>query len=478
MLEKLKRKMVLKSNISVLVEEDTYKVISTNNEVPFAFVSKKIIEINELDSMIIKYPSVSLLIINDENMDVYFINNNKLERINEKYLISKDNSTFMVDHNNFEKFLFNLHSIVRDLDGIHADLVLDELCKIIYSKIYDEINGDKIFNIKNLNKFEFYSVVQNLYFEACKKNSIEGYEKISLSPSCLFELGLRIEKVNFYSLSFDLKGRMFQNLISSAMRAGMGQYFTPHEVISFIVDCIGVKEYESIIDPFCGSGHFLLESARYLDKFNDRCYLSEKLFGIEKNKKIYRIAITDSVFNTKGGININHSDSLLDFDNYNINYKESFDIVMTNPPFGSLLSGDSVFNIGNFELLNGRQSIPLEILGLERSVELIKDGGRLGIVLPDSILTNKSNSYVRAWISNNIKIRGIISLPIETFSPYGANVKTSIILATKNKLSENDNIFMGGVENIGYDASGRKRKTSDLKAISTKFKEFILQEGW
>ena len=119
---------------------------------------------------------------------------------------------------------------------------------------------------------------------------------------------------------------------------------------------------------------------------------------------------------------------LLEMQNYADLEPNSFDIILTNPPFGSLLSVETVKGLANFDLIEGRKSIPLETIGLERCIEFLRPGGKLGIVLPEGIFANSNTKYVRKWLIDKLRIVAIVSLPIETFSPFGANIKTSILI--------------------------------------------------
>src|SRR6266508_179896 len=155
---------------------------------------------------------------------------------------------------------------------------------------------------------------------------------------------------------------------------------------------------------------------------------------------------------------------------------------MTNPPFGSLLGADALTRLGAFDLARGRTNAPLEVLGLERSIQFLRPGGRLAIVVPEGILVNRAMRHVRDWLSSQVKIRGIVSLPIETFVPFGAGIKTSILFGRKWKAGEKSNedygVFLGRADNVGYDASGRTRTGCELEELNDRFTSFVDSEGW
>ena len=137
----------------------------------------------------------------------------------------------------------------------------------------------------------------------------------------------------------------------------MGQYFTPQEVIQLIVDVIQPVVTDLILDPFSGSGHFLTKSldvVRAKAKKTDEKLVHEfafnKLHGIEKSDRMVRVAMTDMRLHGDGHSNIRCTDALLDFQNYPDIRPESFDVVMTNPPFGSLLGPEAISRLGKFDL--------------------------------------------------------------------------------------------------------------------------------
>jgi type I restriction enzyme M protein len=195
-----------------------------------------------------------------------------------------------------------------------------------------------------------------------------------------------------------------------------------------------------------------------------------------------RIAMTDMRLQGDGHSNVRCTDALLDFANYPDLAPGSFDVVLTNPPFGSILESASLPHLGKFELAEGRARIPMEVLGLERSLQLLRPGGRLAIVLPDSILSNPSASRVREWVQRQAKVRAVVSLPIETFAPFGAGIKTSVLIARKWKpgeqIPEEYPVAMVRLDDVGYDATGRSHADSDLPKVEALIADFLEAEGW
>lgn len=409
--------------------------------------------------------------------------------------------------NKLENIFFEIHSAMRDIDGLHADAALEELCKLLYLKSYLE-EQESILPISRVTTAtfgtveEYASCLRALYREAINYDlrvfrlKIPEYERsrgvfdlpIFLSSAALIKAFQLIEEFSLTRSDTDLKGRAFQKVLSKSIRSGMGQYFTPVQVCQLMVEIAAPTSSELILDPFCGSGHFLTESLAYVRRtapdhtkeYHEFAF--GKLHGIEKSDRMTRIAMTDMRLNGDGHSNIRCTDALLDFRNYPDLKPESFDLVLTNPPFGSILGIEAFSALGKFTLAEGRKKVPLEIVGLERSIEFLRPGGRIAIVLPESIFNAESSKYVREWLLNKLTIRIVIDLPNETFTPFGANVRSGILFGRKlrpgENVSKNQKVCMIRIDNLGYDASGREIKGSEITEAIKTAKKFLQKEGW
>ncbi len=418
----------------------------------------------------------------------------------------------------YAKLLVECHNVVRDVDGLHDDEALDELAKVIYVKIFDERStvekeeGEE-FNFQTYgasNPSEAASIIRELYQDARKKEieiynqRIPGYERsrgvfktpIKLSDIALFKIVEKLQEFSFIDSKADIKGSAFQSVLGSAIRAGMGQYFTPDPVVELAVGIMKPTAGDMILDPFCGSGHFLSRCLDYvvknqghqLDSYALHQFKFFHLHGIEKSDRMVRIAMTDMMLHDDGHTNIRNLDSLLSFENYpdivalgdeKNTTPEVFSMILTNPPFGSIMRQEVMELIGRFQLGNKKKSLPLEILGLERCFQFLKPGGRLAIVLPDGLLKNKRSLFVRRWVENVAKIKAVISLPEEAFKPYGATVKTSLCIFQKynenEEKNENEKTLLCELANIGFDATGRSKPGSEIEAA---LQEFHKKVGW
>jgi type I restriction enzyme M protein len=363
-----------------------------------------------------------------------------------------------------QNILFEAHSAMRDIDGLHDDHALDELAKVLYAKIFDlRVYSQRIPN---------YERSRGVFREA-----------ISLSDAALSRVVEVLQDYSIVDAASDIKSAAFQQVLGSAIRAGMGQYFTPDDVVRIAVEVIAPRPAELILDPFCGSGHFLTRSLEHVVRHHgattDAYVLHQfKMFhlhGIEKSPRMVRIAMTDMLMHDDGHSNIRQTDSLLTFDNYPdlIGVRDDdnkdpqvFDVILTNPPFGSVMREEARRMLGRFELGRGKRSVSLDVLALERCYQFMKPGGRMAIVLPDGNLANLAVQFVRNWLLQHMKLRGVVSLPTETFAPFGTTTKTSLCFFQKfreaSDLDDDYDVAFFQLGNIGYDATGRERAGAEV----------------
>jgi type I restriction enzyme M protein len=262
------------------------------------------------------------------------------------------------------------------------------------------------------------------------------------------------------------------------------------------VGVVDPKASDLILDPFCGSGHFLTRCLDYvvrtqgpsLDAYTLHQFKFFHLHGIEKSDRMVRIAMTDMMLHDDGHTNIRNLDALLSFENYPdiLALREDgssdpavFDLILTNPPFGSIMRQEVMELIGRFQLGHKKKSLPLEVLGLERCFQFLKPGGRLAIVLPDGLLKNKNMVFVRQWLHHTAAIKAIFSIPVDAFAPYGAAVKTSLCVFRKlmpgDIAAPDAKAFLAEIHNLGYDATGRTKPGSEIAAA---IQSFHSEVGW
>ncbi len=365
---------------------------------------------------------------------------------------------------------------------------MQRILKILFIKICDEnenLNQFKIsseeWNELKLGKSN-HSIAERIFviFEQTKhvyQDIFDTDDRIRISP---IALGFTINKLQGISLlnsSQDAKGLAFQKFLSHHEKDGRGQFFTPEPVIDFCVAMMQPKPSETVIDPACGSGGFLMSALKYLQnnntELNTSQIVSKNLFGSDINKSIARIAKMKLLLEANGKTNILCTNSLEDLDSLKLtlSHSKGFDLVLANPPFGAKITNSSTlskFDLGykwtnhEGEYHKTKTVYPnqnAEILFIERCLQLLKEGGRMAIVLPNGNFENPSLEYLRYYIKLKAKILAIVNLPQETFIPFGTGVKTSLLFLEKdtpNKVREYP-IFFGRITKLGY--QGNKNGT-------------------
>lgn len=203
-------------------------------------------------------------------------------------------------------------------------------------------------------------------------------------------------------------------------------------------------------------------------------YAENRLFGIDINGRLAWVAKMNMVFHSDGHGGIVHSNALTITTRNKEIISRKYDVILTNPPFGSKINDSTILSDPRFKDI-ARKKLT-EVLFLALCIRLLKPCGRLGIVLPDGILTSSSLKFVRDKIKKETIVKAVVSLPQETFMPYGSGVKASLLfLEKKNPIDpyhEQGPVFMDIAENIGYDATGRSTGKNDFPKILEKYHEF------
>ena len=386
-----------------------------------------------------------------------------------------------------------------------------EFCKLVFIKHRDEKDPDR----KEGEHYDFQrngtetpsalaGRINRLYEDEKSKEPDVFTESINVTPPILAQCVGHLEGISLDRTELDTKGVAFEEFMGSFFKGDFGQYFTPRELIAFAVEMLDPKRNDLVLDPACGSGGFLLYALDHVRREADRRQITDpvqrflywhdfaqnKLFGIEINDELARVAKMNMIIHDDGHTNIVGHDAL-DFPE-SIREKHpgvtpgKFDLILTNPPFGAVVKRTEkgagyleqfdlrryVSKSKNYPSSKAPVSIKTEILFLERVHSFLKPGtGRAAVVLPDGILTNSSLQGVRQWLLDHFQLLAVVSLPQFAFSHYDAGVKASIVflrrLADGETVSDDEAIFMALAENIGYDATGRKTFEVTLEEQTT-----------
>ena len=356
--------------------------------------------------------------------------------------------------------------LIRALEKCHDTLwqggrlepttAFNELSKILFVKIRDEkqarLRGTPYdFQIKTHEPPKSVADrIKELYQEAKAQDPQVFTEDIRVDDNRLFSVVNHLQGINLNATELDVKGVAFERFLGSYFKGDMGQYFTPREVVEFMVKMVAPHHEEHVLDPACGSGGFLLHAMDHILKQASEFFIEgtpehythwhdfaeKRLFGIEVNDSIARVAKMNMIIHDDGHSNVIGNDALVNFDIlYNQHrefQKETFDLILTNPPFGAVVKKEEAPYLDNYDLGNRKNSQKTEILFLERCFDFLKwETGELAIILPDGILNNSSLQYVRDYIEGHFQIFAVVSLPQTAFSHYGAGVKPSILFLRK-----------------------------------------------
>lgn len=241
-----------------------------------------------------------------------------------------------------------------------------------------------------------------------------------------------------YPSKHQFLGDLFEQLLNKGFKQNEGQFFTPMPITRFVWDCLPLETithsekgvtYPKVIDYACGAGHFLTEAVEAINaavsSADDNSWVRNSIYGIEKDYRLARVSKISLFMNGAGEGNIIFGDGLENSTDKQIE-SNSFDILVANPPY-SVAAFKSHLQVKNnsFELLDkiSNTGSEIEVLFVERIAQLLKPKGVAAVILPATLLTKDSGSYVgaREHILKYFKIRAIVQLGNKTFGATGNN---------------------------------------------------------
>ena len=372
---------------------------------------------------------------------------------------------------------------------------------------------------------EFYQMLfQNTKDDFADDRLFEQNEIINIRENSFEQIVKELQIYNLSTTSDDVKGIAFEKFLGRTFRGELGQFFTPRTIVDFMISVLDPQEGEYVCDPCCGSGGFLIRAFEYvrehietdieqqketikqsfykedydtlsqrekekidqqvadafnklnaeLDINNDKGRLRtlsfDCIYGTDANPRMARTAKMNMIMHGDGHGGVHHHDGLL---NVNGIFRNRFDVILTNPPFGARIEKDLLVteadrvtdevkiakyirryglqyedalkevndNVGKplLELYDtGKMSSLTEVLFIERCLNLLKPGGRMGIVLPEGTLNNDNLQRVREYVEGRAKILLIVSIPQDVFMASGAMVKPSLMFFKKFTFEEEE----------------------------------------
>ena len=430
------------------------------------------------------------------------------------------------------------HNQIYVTDGMQKQPAFFELLKVIFCKILDERNIP--------NPLEFFAssrersspdgqlTVQkriSKIFDKVKQRYPTIFDKndeIRLKPRSLAYVVSELQKYSFLDTYIDVKGKAYEELVGANLRGDRGEFFTPRNIVKMAITMLDLNIDAKILDPACGTGGFLViamnntiyqlkkemenstgksekdwseyQRANIRDRIKE--IAQQQFCGLDINPDLVKATKMNMVMNNDGSGNILQTDSLAPPHEWSKESKDDlcklfnlpegsirqskdialFDVVVTNPPFGTKLPiKDSTileqYDLGHiwrktengtlYKTTNLVSSRAPEVLFVERCYQFLKPGGRMAIVLPKAILGAPGIGYasVREWIILHNRIVACIDLHPDTFQPHNGT-QTSVLFLQKKTQQEIDeemrtrkmktyNIFFGIADKIGHDKRGK-----------------------
>ena len=389
----------------------------------------------------------------------------------------------VVNESELTKVFIQSHQALWGGGQRNPSVAFDELDKLIFCKIWDEKTPRK-----NGEPYEFQIFrdeppedllkrIKKIYAIGEKEAPEVFKDGIALSAQETLTIVKYFQRINLNKTDLDSKGKAFETFMGSYFRGDFGQYFTPRPIVKFIVDSLPITHRSRVLDTSCGSGGFLLyaldkvreQASEFYDPIKEEKdhykhwhdFAEKNLFGIEINDQIARTAKMNMIIHDDGHTNVIALDGLLNEEelraksgNKEFQYN-SFDFIVTNPPFGSSIKQTEKAYMHQYDLArkeidwlsitsSGKTSLrhtqSTEVLFLEQCHKFLSEHGYLAIVLPDGILTNSSMQYVRDSIEEMYRIVAVVSMPQTAFTATGAGVKSSVLFLRKHKASETEKI--------------------------------------
>lgn len=429
------------------------------------------------------------------------------------------------------------HNHIYVTDGMQKQPAFFELLKVIFCKIEDERNIGK--------PLEFYASsgersnpdgqltvkkrIASIFEQVKKKHSriFDQTDEIKLKPRSLAYIVSELQKYSLLNTHIDIKGKAYEELVGANLRGDRGEFFTPRNIMHMAVEMLAPTADDKVLDPSCGTGGFLViamnkviqaleeslveEWERPKSEWTDDEKLlfqqriaeiaSVNFFGFDLNPDLVKATKMNMVMNNDGSGNIFQTDSLLPPHTWEADFRKNlakaldmkesalrnydgigfFEVIVTNPPFGSKIPIKDSHILEQFDLghiwerdktdrdrwtltkrLQG--SVPPEQLFIERCLQLLKPGGRMGIVLPDSILSSPGLGYIRQWLIEKTQIIASVDLHEDTFQPRNGTFTSVLFLRkkTEKEIAKQERtrkmadypIFMAMVERVGHDKRG------------------------
>jgi len=392
------------------------------------------------------------------------------------------------------KLISKTERCLRD-EGYDGERAFVELSKILLTKI----NEDKRFTEGNLSRFEKdiildleaktnkkVSEILNELFSDAKKEfrSIFPTNSIILleSRDTILKIIELYEPFILYRLDFDLFGIVYEKFFADIFKGETGKYFTPREIVEFMVEFADLEIGEKICDPSCGSGGFLTRAYKNLraqvsDLITDDSKLDSHdlirfiedqcIIGNDIDPHLVTLTKINMVIHGDGWNNIYRSDIFQIENSPLTTWHGGIDVILANPPFSIPITGEK---LKDYRFGREKNEAISDLLFIERCYRLLRSGGRMLIILPSGWTNNPDSQYFRDYLYEKWIEVATISLPEGVFKPFGGSGAKTVILYLKKPLNNErqSNVLKINISNVGYDHRSkhyRKIPKNDLNMV-------------
>jgi type I restriction enzyme M protein len=423
------------------------------------------------------------------------------------------------------------HNYIHGNEGMPKDAAFWQFLYLLFAKMYDERvtggtgRGRFRTGLKEMfaedGRAAISARVRELFEDVKReyKDVFKPTDEITLSDRALAFIVSELAPYDLTGTDVDAKGIAYQELVGTNLRGDRGQYFTPRGAVNLMVEILDPQEDETVLDPTCGTGGFLQATLKHLrhtwkkeagtlgfpdteeerDRYGDRlkAYADEHLYGADFDPFLVRATTMAIMTLAQTTGNVFHMDSLafprghlagVELATKKIPLGEEVHVLLTNPPFGADIPVSDESVLGEFRnglakswgrnketgeveasLTSTPASMAPEQLFIQRAIEWVKPGGRIGIVLPNGILSNPgpTDEAIRQYILRNCWVLASVELPVETFIvDANVNILTSLLFLKRKTRQEVQNydlrtekpypVFMAVAEKVGFDRRGNE----------------------
>lgn len=379
----------------------------------------------------------------------------------------------------------------RHLGATRDSALLDQVLLCLFAKLYlaqePRRSGIGPGRVRQLYKAAFDEVRQRLGEESLPQ------ARLRLDATALDYVDRMLSLLDLSPHAGDLVGDAYQCFLGSEMRGKEGQFFTPVTAIAALLQFVQPLPGERVIDPACGAGGFLFATARqFLAGGAKPDSIQRCLFGVEKDAYLARLARMRVSLLTLRETKVSVGDSLAWHSTERHSFMHSaklgaYDVVLTNPPFGTRIISASDDLRRNFSLAHRwvttaddarlvpsnqlQQNTPPQVLFIERCISLVRPGGRIGMVVPESLISGKNYRHVVEFILRHTSVEAVVGMPealFKTSGKGGTHTKTALIYLQKRAGGSSrrpHHIFMAEATWCGHDSRGRPIPKNDVPTI-------------